>query len=239
MAFRAGIVPVAISEEVRNGIASMYGIAKCPFIPNGIPVEHFAQGQQNRELLRKQEGIGPDDIAYICVGRMTPQKEHALLLRAFAQDLSRDPRAKLLLAGDGELRRSLEAQSESAGVKEKVRFLGVRNDIPELLGAADVFVLSSKYEGHPLCVMEAMAAGLPVIATAVGGLPELVEEGRSGILVPPADAAALGNAMTELLESPDLLRGMGNAASERAKARFDIKVMTEAYGKLYEELCDR
>ena len=113
--------------------------------------------------------------------------------------------------------------------------LGLRSDIPELLNAADVFVLSSDYEGNPLSVMEAMAAGKPIVSTAVGGVPELVE-GGCGLLVPPCDAQALSKAIRYMLESSEARKSMGEASARRAVERFDLRVMTEAYEDLYREL---
>jgi glycosyltransferase involved in cell wall biosynthesis len=116
-----------------------------------------------------------------------------------------------------------------------VHLLGLRSDVPEMLNAADVFVLSSDYEGNPLAVLEAMAAGLPVISTAVGGVPELVE-GGCGLLVPPGDAQALSKAMSCMLANAETRITMGKASAARALERFDLKVMTKAYEDLYGEL---
>jgi glycosyltransferase involved in cell wall biosynthesis len=109
----------------------------------------------------------------------------------------------------------------------------VRSDVPELLNAADVFVLSSDWEGNPLSVMEAMAAGTPVVSTAVGGVPELIEEGESGLLVPPGDARALGGAMQYMLKNAEVRTSMGRASARRAVEHFDLRAMTEAYEELY------
>jgi glycosyltransferase involved in cell wall biosynthesis len=135
--------------------------------------------------------------------------------------------------GTGELRADLERQADTLGLQEKVRLLGGRSDVPEILNTADVFVLSSDWEGSPLSVMEAMAAGKPVICTAVGGVPELVEDGRFGLLVPQRDAEALAKAMEYMLEDSGARRSMGRASARRAIERFDLKVMTEAYEDLY------
>jgi glycosyltransferase involved in cell wall biosynthesis len=120
-----------------------------------------------------------------------------------------------------------------------VRFLGVRSDIPDLLRAADVFVFPSRWEGNPLSVMEAMAAGLPVVATAVGGVPELVEDGVSGILVPNEDHNALVGALQQLVQRADLRAQMAHAARRRAEERFDIRHTVAAYESLYESLLQR
>jgi glycosyltransferase involved in cell wall biosynthesis len=127
----------------------------------------------------------------------------------------------------------LERRIDAMGLREKVHLLGLRSDVPEVLNAADVFVLSSDWEGNPLSVMEAMAAGKPVICTAVGGVPELVEDGRCGLLVPQGDAKALAQAMRYLLEDPEARTSMGRASARRAIERFDLKAMTGAYEDLY------
>jgi glycosyltransferase involved in cell wall biosynthesis len=133
------------------------------------------------------------------------------------------------------LKSELERQIGAWGLRERVHLLGLRSDVPELLNAADVFVLSSDYEGNPLAVMEAMAAGKPVVSTAVGGVPELVEDG-CGLLVPPLDAQALSKAMSHMLENPSARKSMGEKSARRAVERFDLKVMTEAYEDLYKKL---
>jgi len=130
------------------------------------------------------------------------------------------------------LKSKLESQISALGLQGRVHLLGQRSDIPELLNAADVFVLSSDYEGNPLSVMEAMAAGKPMICTAVGGVPELVEDG-CGLLVPPQDAQALSKAMIHLLENPSAMKAMGEKSARRAVERFDLRAMTEAYEDLY------
>jgi glycosyltransferase involved in cell wall biosynthesis len=164
---------------------------------------------------------------------LRPQKNPALLLKAFARAPALDPRAHLLLVGHGELRPELERQIDALRQRERIHLLGVRSDIPEVLNAADVFVLSSDWEGNPLSVMEAMASGTPVISTAVGGVPELVEDGESGMLVPQGDAQALAGAMQYMLENPKVKISMGRASARRAVEHFDVQAMTEAYEQLY------
>jgi glycosyltransferase involved in cell wall biosynthesis len=130
------------------------------------------------------------------------------------------------------LKPKLEAQIGALGLQEKVHLLGHRSDVPDVLNAADVFVLSSDYEGNPLAALEAMTAGKPMISTAVGGVPELIE-GGCGLLVPPRDAWALSRAMSHMLENPDARKYMGEMSARRAVERFDVRAMTEAYEDLY------
>jgi glycosyltransferase involved in cell wall biosynthesis len=232
IAFRRGVLPVAIAREVADSIRRVYGIDGFPLIPNGIPVGDFRRPSISPQEWRRREGFAPTDVLFVCVAGLRPQKNPALLLEAFARGPASDPRARLLFVGRGALKSELERQIGALGLQEKVHLLGLRSDIAEILNAADVFALSSDYEGNPLSVMEAMAAGKPVICTAVGGVPELVK-GGCGLLVPRGDAQALSKAMSYVLESPKARKSMGGASARRAVKRFDLRVMTEAYENLY------
>jgi glycosyltransferase involved in cell wall biosynthesis len=154
-----------------------------------------------------------------------------MLVQAFAA--LDNPAAHLLLVGDGLLRTQLTTYIQEHGLQHRVHLLGRRDDVRECLAASDVFVLSSSWEGSPLSVMEAMAASLPVVATAVGGVPELVESGRHGILVPPVECAALTGAMRTLLDNPGLRADMGKAGRSRANAEFSVERMVQGYANLY------
>ena len=142
----------------------------------------------------------------------------------------------LLLVGGGELENAVREQVAALGLQERVRFLGVRADVADILRASDVFVLSSRWEGNPLSVMEAMAAGLPVVSTAVGGVPELVRDRETGLLVPSEDAEALTRAMQALVDDPVRRQAMGAAARQYAVAHFDIRHTVRGYEQLYESL---
>jgi glycosyltransferase involved in cell wall biosynthesis len=184
--------------------------------------------------------VEPQTLVFVHVGRFAAVKNHEMLVAAFAQLVGQQPLpTELWLVGDGELREAVQHQVRALGIESRVRFLGVRSDIPDLLRAADVFVFPSRWEGNPLSVMEAMAAGLPVVATAVGGVPELVEDGASGILVPNEDLHGLVAAMQRMAQNPDLREQMGRAARCRAVERFDIQQTVRAYEALYEEILQR
>jgi glycosyltransferase involved in cell wall biosynthesis len=232
LAFRRGVLPVAIAREVADSIRRVYGIDRFPLIPNGIPVDTYRSPSIDRERWRNTEGFSPTDILFVCVAWLRPQKNPVLLLESFRRGPGSDPRAHLLLVGIGPLRLELERQIGAAGLQGRVHLLGKRADVPEILNAADIFVLSSDYEGNPLSVMEAMAASKPMICTAVGGVPELVEDG-CGLLVPPRDAQALSKAMSHMLENPNARKSMGEKSARRAVERFDLRAMTEAYEDLY------
>lgn len=233
LAFRVGVVPVAIGDAVAESARRVYGRAPRHTIPNGIPVAAYAERPGTREEVRRGLAIPLDAPVFICVGRLDPQKNHEALLRAFFTVPSRD--AHLLVVGSGALRAGLERLAVELGVAERVHFLGVRSDVPRLLSAADVFVLASSWEGNPLAVMEAMAARKPVVATAVGCVPELVPE-PAGELVPPGDERVLASAMARFARDPLLAREKGAAAERIARDRFDEVVMARAYERLYTEI---
>jgi len=227
-----GVVPVSISREVAETVHRFYGRGiRSPIIYNGIPVESFSEPSRvyNRA---KSENF----VRIIHIGRFSPQKNHKLLLEAFSLALCCSSDLRLWLVGDGELRPDVEELANKLGIEDKVAFLGVRSDIPELLAQADIFVLSSNWEGMPLSVLEAMASGKPVIATAVGGVPELVENGTTGILVPPADPDALANAIVSLAKDPEKRASLGAMAQIVAKEQFDISRTARGYEELYIKL---
>ncbi|MCS7273701.1 MAG: glycosyltransferase [Fimbriimonadales bacterium] len=241
LAFRYRIgsfIPVAIAQEVARTIEAVYGYKNPPVIPNGISVEEYTPNLSQRLRFRQEYGIQPDAVVVVHVGRFAGSKNHSLLLQAFARLRCKQP-VYLWLVGGGELLESMQQLARELGVAERVRFWGVRSDVPALLNAADIFTLPSRYEGNPLSVMEAMAAGLPVVATAVGGVPELVEEGVSGFLTPNEDVEALTAALQRLVDNAELRRQMGEAALRRARERFDVRHTVRAYEALYEEILQR
>lgn len=233
-AFKAGVVPVAISEEVERSIEAVYGF-KAPVVANAIPVDDYAADPARRASTRASLGIEEGAVVFVCVANLSQAKGHARLIAAFEKVRSTVAvPVTLLLVGDGPLRRSLEALAAPHGTA--VKFLGARTDVADILGAADAFVLASDYEGSPLSIMEAMAAGLPVVATAVGGVPELVTTDHDGVLVPGADVPALSAAMAKAAVDRAWRRRLGAAAALTAAARFGVSGMARAYAALYEEL---
>jgi glycosyltransferase involved in cell wall biosynthesis len=235
-ALNHGVVPVAVAEEVAVSLGRLYGIQRCRVISNGIPIEHYGRAQTPRKNWRAREGFQDSDVLFVCVGRFAPQKNHALLLKAFALGPASNSNAHLVLVGQGDLQERLEEQAKNLGLARQVHFLGLRTDVPDVLGAMDVFVLSSDYEGNPLSVMEAMASGLPIVSTAVGGVPDLLESGKEGILVQPRDALGLGKSMVFLLRNREVRQSLGTAAARRAREKFDVSTMVQAYEALYESL---
>jgi glycosyltransferase involved in cell wall biosynthesis len=237
--YRIGhVVPVAVAEDVRTTIRQLYGYLDAPLIPNGIPTDEYAPDPNRRRRWRQRHGLEPEAIVLTHVGRFAPPKNHALLIEAFAQVRTHTP-LYLLLVGGGELEDAVRQQVAGLGLQERVRFLGVRADVPAILNASDLFVLSSRWEGNPMSVMEAMAAGLPVVSTAVGGVPELVREGETGLLVPSGDAAALARALQALVDDPARREAMGKAARQHAITHFDIRHTVRQYEALYERLLQK
>jgi glycosyltransferase involved in cell wall biosynthesis len=231
LAFRRGVVPVAVSREVADSFERMYGFAPGAIIPNGIDIEKFRR-LDARLPWRRSHGFTDDDILIASVARLEPQKDPEGLIEAFARGLGGSSRSHLLMAGVGSLRDAAHRRAERLGVGSRVHFLGVRADVPELLAASDLFALASRWEGSPVGVLEAMAAGLPVIATAVGGVPELVEDGTTGLLVRPGDLEALARAMALLAGDAERRRTMGEAAAILAE-HFGIHAMVAAYSELF------
>lgn len=229
LAFRWNVVPVAISREVERSFERVYGTSCGATIPNGIPVEKYAKSHGAREAWRKKLGFNEDAVLFLSVGRLDTQKNPWMLMKAFAG--VSDPRSHLVFVGDGYLLPQLRETVRAKGLDHRVHFLGERFDIANCLAAADIFVLTSNWEGNPLSVMEAMASGLPVIATSVGGVPELVED--AGVLVGPGDAVRFADAMRNLSQDDEGRAVMGSAARTRALGRFRVEQMTEAYEALY------
>jgi glycosyltransferase involved in cell wall biosynthesis len=236
LAYRRGVIPVAVAREVANSLQRLYGIGNSRVVWNCIPTDLYASPQTSRQAWRVKQGFLEDDVLFVCVARFAPQKNHALLINAFAKGPASDPKAHLVLAGQGVLRAQLQERVNRLGLTSRVHFLGLRTDIPDVLGAADIFALGSDYEGNPLSVIEAMAAGLPIVSTAAGGVPELLQNGKQGFIVQPGQGEQLSEAMMTLLKDPGLRRTMGAAAAARAKEKFDVSSMVRAYEELYDEL---
>ncbi len=220
--FRSGRgLPVATSETNRSLVADYYGLA-----PEAVPVVYNPACPETPRRARRDED-GP--VSVITVGRLSAEKNQALLLRAFAQAAQTVP-AALTLVGDGPEAPALRALAAELGLTDRVRFAGQRRDVAALLSEADLFVLSSDYEGLPLALLEAMGAGLPILSTAVGGIPDVVTD--NGLLTPPGDRDALANAMARLLEDPALRQRMGRRSLDRAAA-FAPGSIAAQYGAIY------
>jgi glycosyltransferase involved in cell wall biosynthesis len=206
--------------------------ARIEVIENGIEVERYGP-PADKALAKADAGLDEDRRYLIHVARHHPVKDQATLLRGFALAAPDLPGVDLLMVGDGPLRPELEALAVELRVADRVKFLGVRTDIPELMRAADAFALSSLSEAASLTLLEAMASGLPVAVTAVGGNPEIVRHEREGLLFARGDAPGCAAAIRRLLREPELAARLGAAGRERAAERYQLNRTVEAYYKLY------
>jgi len=226
---------IVVSARVRAQVTALGLMAPdhVTAIANGIALERFPGRTPASAGVRAALGVGPDEVLLLCVARLVWFKGLDTLLDAFA---AAPPQTRLAIVGAGELREALAAQAEAAGVAGRVAFLGERADVPELLGAADAFVLSSVSEGMPISIIEAMASGLPVIATDVGGVREIVEDGVTGLLVPARAQGPLAAAIARLATEPATRAAFGAAARARAQAEFAGAEMAEGTEALYARL---
>ena len=233
---------VALSGELETYLEQRIGVpsARISRILNGVDIERFAP-ERDRGML-PPGFAGEDDLVIGTVGRLDPVKGQATLVRAFIELAARLPeqgdRLRLVLVGDGADRAGLEAMLQGSPLKEQVWFAGSRDDIPACLATMDIFVLPSLAEGISNTIMEAMASGLPVVATAVGGNPELVQAGETGELVPREDPAAMAEALAGLVRDPSRRRAQGTAGRRRAETQFSLQAMVDRYDAVYQRVVD-
>ena len=226
---------VCVSQGVADFSVQETGLKphKISVIPNGVDVEQFAMAPA-ADLVPL--GISPTQPVVITVGRLEEQKGITYLLHAAALVLQSRPDCQFVLVGDGHDRATLEALAASLGISRSIWFLGSRSDVPSLLKASSVFVLASLWEGMPNALLEAMAAGLPAVATAVEGSRELVQPNVTGMLVSPANATELAQAILHLLSTPDVSARFANAAQQLVLERFAHSTTTDLYVSLYRRL---
>jgi glycosyltransferase involved in cell wall biosynthesis len=233
---------IAVSEDVRRDLMRYDGIAeeKIVTIPNGIDVDRMRTALTRHEA-RARLGIGGDEIIIGCVARLEEQKGHRFLLEALAllNASGGAPRFSLVLAGDGRLRAELEQRAAALGVAAVTRFLGTRQDVGEILKALDVYVMPSLWEGLSIAMLEAMAAGLPLVISDVSGVSQVVGDDEFGVKVPVGDAPALARAIRALAEDPARRSALGAAARQRVLAKFSPAAMLADLARLYEEVSSR
>lgn len=230
---RASDALVAVAGSAADLLSGLTGIGRqrIRVIPNGVDTGVFHPVRAtDKSALRANLGLPEHGLLFGCVAALRPVKDHAGLLRAFAQVRQDQPRY-LVLAGNGPLAADLRRQAENLGCGDNIVFLGRRSDVPDLLRAFDAFVLNSETEGLSFAVLEAMASGLPIVASNVGGNPELVTTGREGWLYERGDQDAL----TGLLQRADgsQLASMGAAARQRVEAYYSLAAMAAAYADVY------
>lgn len=227
---------VTVSDDLRRWLVGYIGIParKVVTIPNGVDTARFAPA--DTAAARATLGLSADGLVVGTVGRLDPVKDQAGLIRAFGRLAAEYPEAMLVIAGDGPRRADLQRLVETLGLSARVRLLGERSDVPTVLAALDVFVLPSIAEGMSNTLLEAMASGLPLVASRVGGSPELVEEGVNGVLVPRQAPDALVATLRGYLDDPHLRAVHGKASRQRAVAEFSLERMCAAYAGLYANL---
>jgi glycosyltransferase involved in cell wall biosynthesis len=206
---------------------------KIVLIENGIDLARSQLSSEQKAELRKSLGLKEDHVVFLTVGRLAQEKGHTVLLEAISQ-VGDDP--AFLFAGDGPLRAQLEERADQLGIQPRVRFLGVRDDVPALLGIADGFIQPSLSEGLSLAFLEALAAGVPVISSRVGGAVDIIEEHDAGILVPAGDAAALAAAIAQLAGDAQLRARLGRAGQAAVQQRYSVERMCGQYATLFDEL---
>ena len=227
----------AVSDQVRE---TMWPSRQRDYevLIHGIDTEAVPAAPDARARLRAELGLAEDDVLALTVANLRRNKDYPNLLKAAALASSIEPRLQFAAVGQGPLLDEVKALHHELGLGSRYRLLGFRRDVHELMAAADVFLLGSIHEGLPVAVMEAFAAGLPVVATEVGGLPQQVREGQEGLLVPPSDHEALAEALVTVARDDDLRARMGEAAARRA-AEYDIRTAVREQEAVYDELARR
>jgi glycosyltransferase involved in cell wall biosynthesis len=221
---------VAMAETVRRGGVRAEALL---LVPNGIRTNEYARNALIRERTRAALGLS-DRLTWLAVGRLVEAKGYRDMIAAFAEAREHHPEAVLLIAGAGPLEESIRALTGQAGLEHAVRLLGLRPDVPALMQAADAFLMSSKWEGLPMVLLEAGASSLPIVATDVGGSRDAVLDGVSGYLTPVSDPASLGRSIRRVMELPVQDRmAMGAAGRAHICRGFDIEVVADTWEALY------
>lgn len=222
-----------LERYVRVGAVPRHKIL---FIPNGVDTDRFCPNLDARARLRHELRLG-SAFTWLAVGRFEEAKDYPNMLRAFARVLQERGDTVLLIAGHGSLKEEAVQLANQLGLREKVYFLGVRKDVPELMNAADAYVMSSAWEGMPMVLLEAAATGLPIVATDVGGNREVVLDEQSGFLVPPKNPEALARAMLRLMDLPPVKRQrMGEHGRKYIEKNYSLEQIVERWEALYKEL---
>jgi glycosyltransferase involved in cell wall biosynthesis len=229
---------IAVGHHVRNALIQFEGLRqdRVEVVHNGRDLRQFMPMQALRCLMRDELRIPQQAFVIVQVARLNRLKDHATAMRVMARLAHQLPNAVLLVVGDGEERDNILRIIRELNLTESVRMLGERNDVPKLLQAADTFLLSSISEGIPLTLIEAMATGLPCVSTRVGGVPEVIEDGESGLLADAGHDDDLAQHVLRLATQPELHRRVGCAARARVISRFDETAMHRTYRQLYRSM---
>jgi len=231
---------VTVSEQVKNDLVG-YGIAKAEkisVVPLGFDLDPFLNSHTQRGEFRREMGLSDEHKLVGIVGRIFPIKNHALFLESAARIAAQEPAARFVVVGDGVFRPNLENQARELGITDRVLFTGWRRDLPRICADLNVLVVSSDNEGTPVSAIEAMASSCPVVATRVGGLPDLIEDQKTGRLVPPRDAEALASAVLDLLNNTQTACELGQNAMAAVRQRFTVQRLLGDMDHLYTELLE-
>jgi len=232
-----GVAQTVVDNLNRRPLATIAG-RPAHLFHNALNVTRFQQ-PTGQPLTRAELGLPTNAYLIGSVGRLRPQKGYPILLAAVAQVRQTLPHAHFVLIGDGELRPQLEAQVQQLGIADAVTFLGPRHDVEQLYGLLDLFVSSSLWEGLPTVILEAMAAGCPVVATAVAGSRDLVAHGERGLLAPPNDPTALAAALVQQAQTPATAQQMAQQAGHFVREHFSITAVARQHETLYAKLLQR
>ena len=229
---------VTVSEAVRQDLLRLEISTpdRVVVIPLGLQLEPLLSCESRRGQLRSELGLGEDALLVGIVARLVPIKAHEVFLDAAAHVAAREPLSQFLLVGDGERRAELEALVDRLGLRERVLFLGWREDLDRVLADLDIVALTSRNEGSPVCLIEAMAAARPVVATRVGGVGDVVEDGVTGCLVEIDNSQQMAQAILALFGGPERRVRMGQAGRRRVYPAFGIQRMLGDINRLYQEL---
>lgn len=228
---------VTCGENTRAQLVGQCGFPaeQITSIPTGIDFSRFTPSHP-RHPVRQALGIGENDFLVLMVGILRSVKRHEIAMQAFRHFLERQPDAWLVLAGEGPMREGLEKLAAQLGIADRMKFLGHREDIPDLLAAADTLLLTSRSEGVPQAVTQALGLGVSVVATAVGGVPELVIHEETGLLVPPENPEATAAALARLADNPTLAAKLGEAGRRHALDNFSLEAMLDKTESLFHTL---
>lgn len=231
---------IAISPRIRQELIADYRIGRPDqyrVIPLGFELQRMAAiGESERRAARVALALAPDAHVISTAGRLTAIKRHDLFLEVARLVADRDAHAIFLVAGDGELRTALEQQTRAAGMVDRVRFLGWRHDLDTLYAASNVFLLTSRNEGTPVALIESLAAAVPGVSTDVGGVRDVIDSDRVGLVAPFGDASALAAHVIGLLSDPERRRRMGDEGRRSVMARFGLDRLVDDVERLYREL---
>ena len=227
-----------MSRQLANGLSHrrIATSAHTEVIPNCVDISRLDAAEECGVESRSELALTEHQFLWFAAGRLVPQKDYPTLLRAFASLSQHRPDARLIIAGDGPLRNELSSLIRRLDLDARVQLLGLRQDMPTLYAASDALVLSSAWEGMPGVVLEAMAARLPVVATSVGAVPEVVEDGTHGFVVPPKDHTQLADAMQRVMDLPEESR---REIGEKARSRIEREFLADRVVDMWEDLFER